>query len=173
MRRREFIALLGGAAAWPITAPAQPTMPVIGFLSGMGRAETAHLVAAFRRGLQETRYIEGTSIAIDYRWAEGRYDRLPALAAELGRLPITLIVTTGGTPSALAAKAANSTIPIVFLSGGDPVKLGLVASLNQPAGRITGISQFTSALIGKRLELLRELVPTARSIAFLLNKGNP
>jgi putative tryptophan/tyrosine transport system substrate-binding protein len=174
MRRREFIAGLGGAAAWPLTARAQQqAMPVIGFLHGASLESRRDQVAAFHRGLKDTGYVEGRSVAFEYRWAEGQYHRLPALAADLVRRQVTVIAATGGDPTAVAAKAATSTIPIVFDSNSDPVKLGLVESLSHPGGNCTGVSLLTSALVAKRLELLRELVPTATTIAFLVNPNNP
>jgi len=175
MNRREFITLIGGAAAapsmfWPRLASAeQATMPVIGFLSSRSPAESSHLVAAFRAGLQAGGYVEGQNVAIEYRWAEGQYDRLPALAADLVRRGVAVLATTGGEPSALAAKAATSTIPIVFTVGGDPVKIGLVASLNRPGGNATGVSLLTTVPEAKRLGLLHELVPNAALIGVLIN----
>jgi putative tryptophan/tyrosine transport system substrate-binding protein len=175
MRRREFITLLGSAAAfWPLAAHGQqPAMPVIGFLSGTTSAPFAHLVAAYREGLREMGYVEGRNLAIEFRWAEGQYNRLPEMAADLVRRHVTVITTSGGDPAAFAAKAATTTIPIVFTAGTDPVKLGLVASLNRPGGNATGVHILAAMMEGKRLGLLRELVPTVTRIAVLLNPTYP
>ena len=170
MRRREFIALLGGAVALPLAARAQqPAMPVIGYLSARSPDDTRHLLGAFRRGLAEMGYVEDQNITIEYRWAFGQYERLPALAAELVRRPVTVIASTGGEGAALAAQAATSAIPIVFAGGGDPVRASLVASYNRPGGNLTGIDTLTSTLEAKRLGLLRDLVPRAAMIGFLMN----
>src|SRR6266853_586006 len=157
MKRREFITLLGGAAAWPLAARAQQPMPVLGYLSSRSPDDTRHLLAAFLRGLNEAGYVEGQNVAIEYRWALGQYDRLPAMASEFVRLPLTVLTTTGGEPSALAAKAATSSIPIIFAIGGDPVRQGLVGSYNRPGGNATGVRLLTTPAEPKRLGLLREL----------------
>jgi putative ABC transport system substrate-binding protein len=174
VRRRAFITLLGGAAAWPLAAQAQQAaMPVIGFLSGGSPTGYASGLAGFRTGLNEMGFVEGRNLAIDYRWMDGHFDRLPAAANELVRLRVAAIFASGGVVSAVAAKAATSTIPIVFVNGSDPVKFGLVASYNRPGGNITGINFLQISLEHKRLELLREMIPKASVIAVLLNPNNP
>jgi putative tryptophan/tyrosine transport system substrate-binding protein len=173
MRRRDFLGVLAGAAAWPARGFAQATSaPFIGFVSSRSPNESEGVVAAFRAGLKETGFVEGQNLAIAFRWAEGRYERLPALIAELARLPVGLLFAAGGPPTAFAAKAATTTIPIVFSAVADPVEIGLVPSLNQPGGNITGMAVFNATLAGKRIELAKELIPAIRKIAYLLNPTN-
>jgi putative tryptophan/tyrosine transport system substrate-binding protein len=175
MKRREFVSLLGGAAvAWPLAARAQqPAMSMIGFVSSRAPGESAGVVAAFRRGLSEAGFVEGQNLAIAFRWAEGHYDRLPALAAELVNLRVAVLFAAGGPPSALAAKEATSTIPVVFSAVSDPISLGLVPSLNRPGGNVTGMSFLNSELVAKCAQLLKESVPAAAVIAFLVNPSGP
>jgi putative tryptophan/tyrosine transport system substrate-binding protein len=173
MRRREFIAGLVSAAAWPLAARAQqPAMPVIGFLSSASAEAIRFDLAGFHQGLRENGYFDGRNVAMEYRWAEGRIDRLPAMAVELVRRPVAVIFANLNAAT-LAAKAATSTIPVVFVMGGDPIKFGVVASLNRPGGNMTGAALLVDVLIKKRLELLHQLVPTATTIAFLVNPTNP
>ncbi len=171
MRRRDFITLLGGAAAsWPLAGRAQQQpMPVIGFLNSASPQPWENFVAGFRAGLKEVGYIDGQNVTIEFRWAEGHYDRLPEMAADLVRRKVAVLVSTGGTPSVMAAKVATSTIPIVFTTGGDPIQLGIVTSLSHPGGNITGVNLFLAAMESKRLGLLRALVPGVQLIAVLLN----
>ncbi len=174
MRRREFITVFGGAAAaWPLAARAQQTaLPVVGMLGGSSAAANASLLAGFREDLRDAGYIEGQNVVIEAQWAEGQYDRLPVLAAKLVHRPAAVIVASS-LPSVFAAKAATSTIPIVFISAGDPVQLGIVASLNRPGGNITGVNFFAVEVASKRLELLIEVVPTVTVIGLLTNPNNP
>ena len=173
IRRREFIVTLGSAASWPLVARAQqPAMPVIGFLNGASPGAWVLYTAAFRQGLKEAGFVEGQNAAIEYRWAEGQYDRLPSLAADLVQQKVTVIVATS-THAALVAKAATLTVPMVFTTGGDPIKLGLVASLSRPGGNVTGSTNFSVEVGPKRLELARELFPGATTIALLVNPAGP
>jgi putative ABC transport system substrate-binding protein len=174
MRRREFICLLGSASAWPLTTRAQQTgMPVVGFLHSQTRQDYRHLIESFLKGLNEGGYVEGRNVAIEYRFAERQFDRLPALAADPVRHPVAVIVTSGGDVSARAARAATDAIPIVFIVGGDPVATGFVQSLARPGGNATGVTLITGTLEQKRLELLREVVPSLSTVALLANPDNP
>ena len=174
MKRRKFIALVSGAAVWPLAARAQQsTMPVVGFMSGRATEDSAHLVDAFKKGLADTGFIEGQTVAIEYRWANGNYDRLPALAADLVARKVAVLVGVGGDVSAVVATKATKTIPVLFGMGGDPVKAGMVASFNHPGGNVTGYTLWTSEMESKRLGLLRELVPAVPLIGILLNPKFP
>jgi putative ABC transport system substrate-binding protein len=173
IQRRTFIASLGAAIAWPLAARAQQSMPVVGFMSSRSSEESQSLVAMLRAGLAETGFVVGQNVTIEYRWADGHYEKMPALAAELVGRRVNLLIAAGGPPSALAAKAATTTIPIVFPGSSDAVGLGLVESLNRPGGNITGTSLFNVTLGGKRLELMRELLPAGQSFAYLVNPTNP
>ena len=175
MRRRDFVALVGGVAVpWPLAVRAQqPVMPVIGFAHPLSPYNASRWLTALRKGLHETGYVEGQNVAIEYRWAEGQYDRLPALMADLVEHQVAVIVAAGGEPSPQAAMAATQTIPIVFTASVDPVSSGLVASLSRPGGNVTGVTIFGSEAIAKRVEMLRELVPKAASIAYLINPMHP
>jgi putative ABC transport system substrate-binding protein len=172
-RRRDFITLIGGAAALgPLVARAQQAMPVIGFVHSGEAAGNRYVVSAFRRGLSDGGYVEGRNVAIEQRWAEGHYDRLPTFATDYIQRPVAVVVAGGGNTPAQAVKAQTTTIPIVFVSGDDPVRAGLVASLNRPGANITGIVFFNSVLVGKRLELLHQLLPSAKTVAYLVNPGS-
>jgi putative ABC transport system substrate-binding protein len=173
MRRRRFITLLGGAATWPMAAWAQQAMPVIGFLNGASPSELEPRVNAFRKGLAEKGYVEGRSVAIEYRWGLGQNERLPELAADLVGQRVTVIAATGGVQSVRAAKTATSAIPIVFTMGGDPVAFGLVASLNRPGGNVTGITLISGEIVSKRIAMLRDLLPDAKRLAVLMNATTP
>jgi putative tryptophan/tyrosine transport system substrate-binding protein len=174
LRRREFITLISSAAMWPLAAGAQQAaMPMIGFLSSRSSGESAGVVAAFRQGLGASGFVEGQNVVIAFRWAEGHYDRLPVLAAELVDLRVAALFAAGGPPSALAAKAATRTIPIVFSAVNDPVGVGLVPNLNRPGGNITGMSFLNFEIIGKSAQLLKEMVPAAAAIAYLVNPSSP
>jgi putative ABC transport system substrate-binding protein len=173
MRRRAFIAVLSGAVAWPLRTVAQQAAPVIGYLNGASAAQFPHLLAGFHKGLAEAGFAEGRNLKIEYRYADGHYDRLPAFAADLVDRKVSVIVATAGTPTIIAANAATSSIPIVFVIGGDPVRFGLVASLNRPGGNVTGITLFGIELATKRLEFLLELAPAAKVIGVLANPDNP
>jgi ABC-type uncharacterized transport system substrate-binding protein len=174
LKRREFITLIGGAVVWPCAARAQqPTMPVVGFIHILSPENVPHYVPAFREGLRETGFVEGQNVAVEYRWAHNQYDRLPELAADLVRRQVAVIAALGGDPCPQIVKAATPTIPIVFASNGDPVRAGLVASLNRPGSNVTGVTIFGIAAVAKRMQLLQEVVPQAAVINFLMNPSNP
>jgi putative ABC transport system substrate-binding protein len=174
VRRRDFIkVVVGSAVSCPFAAHAQTAMPVIGFMNIMSPESIPHWVAAFHQGLKDTGFVEGQNVAVEYRWADGQYDRLPELVADLVRRRVTVLAATGGDPSPQVAKAATQTIPIVFTANGDPVRNGLVASLNRPGGNATGITIFGAPVVTKRLQLLRELVPQVAAITYLMNPNNP
>jgi putative ABC transport system substrate-binding protein len=173
MRRRDFMKIIGGAAAWPLAVRAQQPMPVLGFLNGASPTELESRIAAFRDGLAEKGYVEGHSVAIEYRWGLGQYERLPEMAVDLVRHRVAAIAATGGVQSVRAAKAATSAIPIVFTMGGDPVALGLVASLNRPGSNVTGITLISGEVVSKRISLLRDLLPGATTLAVLMNSTTP
>jgi len=174
LKRREFLSLLGAATAWPLAARAQqPAIPVIGFINPASPVELAQRVAAFRNGLAELGFVEGRTVMIEYRWAQGRYDELPALASDLVNLRVAAIAATGGIASVRAARSVTATIPIVFTTGSDPVEAGLVTSLNRPGGNVTGAGLMSMELVAKRMELMHELIPNGKFIAFLANARNP
>jgi putative ABC transport system substrate-binding protein len=173
MRRRDFVTLLGGTAAWPLAVRAQQPGSVIGFLSSRSREDNVHFLAAFRRGLAESGAVEGQNVAIEYRWAQGAYDRLPALAAELLRIPVAVLVGAGGEPGARAAATATKTVPVVAIFSSDPVASGLIASLSRPGGNVTGVSNLSTAMEPKRVGLLRDLLPQAKAFGALLNPDFP
>jgi putative ABC transport system substrate-binding protein len=174
MRRREFLTIIGGASAWPLAARAQqPAVPVIGFMGLETADRYADRLGPFHQGLKETGFVEGQNVAVEYRWAQGHYDRYPEMAAEFVRRQVTVIAATGGEPSPQSAKAATQTIPVVFTANGDPVREGLVASLNRPGGNITGITVFGTAAVTKRVQLIHELIPQATIIAYLMNPNHP